>query len=284
MDQLRSEIKHNFLKKIIFRLDYEGLMDTDIEKCIVLLREKIFASGFVHMENRIENQIDFQMKVDLNIPDENQFSVSNTNKNMIYSFSSDKGELLEISKSVLSLIVDIDMTYETFDKYMELLAESIDKIKQCSLYFRTVRIGLRKINICLLENLAELSTYFTRAAFNINDIVEIYNDYECVASNMSTILSKNNYQINYVRNIQEGVMQQEDGSQKTMYQIVLDIDVNKEGNKEISSMLCNRERIVETLNMQNKIAFEVFAKSLSGKSIEALKQEKFSERTIIGVI
>ena len=39
MNRLRSEIKHNFLKQIIFRLDYEGIMDSDIEKCIVSLRE-----------------------------------------------------------------------------------------------------------------------------------------------------------------------------------------------------------------------------------------------------
>ena len=34
MRKLRSEIKHNFLKQIIFRLDYEGLMESDIEECI----------------------------------------------------------------------------------------------------------------------------------------------------------------------------------------------------------------------------------------------------------
>ena len=32
MRKLRSEIKHNFLKQIIFRLDYEGLMEADVEK------------------------------------------------------------------------------------------------------------------------------------------------------------------------------------------------------------------------------------------------------------
>ena len=51
---------------------------------------------------------------------------------------------------------------------------------------------------------------------------------------MVTILSKNNYQINYVRNIQEGVMQQEDGSQNATYQVVIDVDVFKEGNKEMT--------------------------------------------------
>ena len=147
-----------------------------------------------------------------------------------------------------------------------------------------LRIGLRKINICFLDNISNLSTYFTRAAFNIDDIMEQFSDYGCTASNMVTILSKNDYQINYVRNIQEGVMQQEDGSQKTTYQIVIDVDVFREGNKEILWMFSNKQTIENSLKMQNTLEFEVFIKSLSDKLVETLKQEVFQDDGIRGVI
>lgn len=284
MDDLRADIKHNFLKQIIFRLDYEGILQADVEKCVLKLRQKFFDSGFINMGNRTENQFDLQLKMDLNIPNENPFSVSNTNQSLIYNFSSDNKEILEISKSFFTLTVDVEKIYGTFDKYVTLLAESMEVIRSESPYFRVLRIGLRKINICFLDNISNLSTYFTRAAFNIDDILEQFSDYGCTASNMVTILSKNDYQINYVRNIQEGVMQQEDGSQKTTYQIVIDVDVFREGNKEILWMFSNKQTIENSLKMQNTLEFEVFIKSLSDKLVETLKQEAFQDDGIRGVI
>lgn len=73
---MRSEIKHNFLKQLIFRLDYEGILEADVEKCVLDLRQKIYEAGFVNMDTRTENQFDLQLKMDLNIPDQNQFSIS----------------------------------------------------------------------------------------------------------------------------------------------------------------------------------------------------------------
>lgn len=103
MNNLRADIKHNFLKQIIFRLDYEGVLEADVEKCVLALRQKFFDAGFINMGNRTENQFDLQLKMDLNIPNENQFSISNTNKSLVYHFSSDNKEILEISKSFLLL-------------------------------------------------------------------------------------------------------------------------------------------------------------------------------------
>lgn len=101
---------------------------------------------------------------------------------------------------------------------------------------------------------------------------------------MVTILSKDDYQINYVRNIQEGVMQQEDGSQNPTYQIVIDIDVYKEGNKEILALLSDKQNIENNLKLQNTIKFEVFIKSLNNELIELLKQDSFQNNAIRGVI
>ena len=135
-----------------------------------------------------------------------------------------------------------------------------------------------------MDNIADLSTYFSRAAFNIDDVVNQFSDYGCAASNMVTILSKDDYQINYVRNIQEGVMQQEDGSQNPTYQIVIDIDVYKEGNKEILALLSDKQNVENNLKLQNTIEFEVFIKSLNNELIELLKQDSFQNNAIRGVI
>lgn len=275
MNSLRSEIKHNFLRQIIFRLDYEGILEADIEKCVFNLRQKFFDAGFGNMETRAENQFDIQVKMDLNLPNENQFAISNTNQSLVYRFLSEDKETIEIGKSFFTFTVNIEKEYKTFDNYIGMLADTIEEIKNSSPFFRVLRIGLRKINICYLSDLNHLSRHFTRSAFNLNDVIEQFSEYGCSASNMVTILSKDGYQVNYVRNIQEGVMQQEDGSQKTTYQIALDIDVYRESNREIMPMLSGKDSIMDTINMQNCIEFEVFIKSLSDELIQCLKENEF---------
>ena len=42
------------------------------------------------MENRTENQFDVQIKMDLNISDDNAFFINNNNKSIVYSFYSEK--------------------------------------------------------------------------------------------------------------------------------------------------------------------------------------------------
>lgn len=280
VNQLRFEIKHNFLKKIMFRLDYEGIMESDVEKCIVSLRQRFHDAGFTKLSNRMENPFDLQVKMDLNIPNENQKSINNN----IYSFSSNKREVLEISKSFFTLDVSVDQVYESFDKYMPLLVDTIEEIRSSSPYFQVLRISLRKINICLIDDLESLSEYFSGAAFNVTDVVKQFSDYGCSATNIVTVLSKNDYQVNYVRNVQEGVIQLNDGSQKTVYQAVIDVDVFKEGNKGILPLISDRQRVKETLETQNAIEFEVFIRSLSDKFIDTLKQEEFRDDAIRGVI
>ena len=283
MKTLRSEIKHNFLKQIMFRLDYEGTMEADISEGVLALRQDFFDAGFVNMNERTENQVDVQLKMNLNIPDENSFSVNNTNKNLVYSFSSPNNEMLELSKNFFTLTINIDKIYESFDKYIELLAKTIDKVRSTSPYFRALRMGLRKINICYLDDLADLAVYFTKGAFNIDDIVLQFTDCRCIASNMVTILMKEGYRVNYIRNLQEGVRQLEDGKERTAYQVVLDVDVYKEGHQEIAPSLSNKKDIRDILTKQNTIEFEIFIKSLKKEFIEELKKDTFADERIRGV-
>ena len=84
MNQARLDIKHNFLKQLLFRLDYDGILEQDVEACVLKLRDKLHSIGFVNFGNRVENQVDLQVKMDLNIPNQNEFSISNTNKSLIF--------------------------------------------------------------------------------------------------------------------------------------------------------------------------------------------------------
>lgn len=281
MEDLRREIRHSFLKQIIFRLDFDGVLESDVEKCVESLRENFWKSGFRYMDNRTINREDHEIKVELNIPDENRFSFNDTNAASVYCFSSDLNELLELSKSFFTLTVNIDKGYESFDKYISILTETVGTIKNSSPYFRALRMGLRKINLYFFKKLDLLPYYFKKAAFNIGEILDQISGYNCTASNMVTLLEKEKYRVNYVRNIQEGFMQQEDGSQKTVYQIALDIDVYIDDFKEMRKILVDKESTEEALKKQNTVEFEIFIKSLTEDFVEKMKSDAFHTMDIL---
>ena len=283
MELLRKQIKHHFLNQIVFRLDYEGLLEKDVEECVFNLRQKFYGADFTHMNRRAENQVDIQVKIDLNVSSDNEYMVSNTNEGWVYIFSSDGNEVIELSKNFFTLTIEVDKEYKTFDKYISLLAESIEFIKNCSPYFRALRMGLRKINVCFLKELNLASSFFTKAAFNVEEIMNQFSGFECTGSNMVTLFVKDGYCINYVRNIQKGAMQQEDGSQEPVYQIALDIDVYRESDKEIRHLLSENKSIETTLREQNKVEFEMFIKSLTDAMIKKMTEDDFECTEILGV-
>ncbi len=283
MESLRNRIKHHFLKQIIFRLDFEGLLEKDVEECVFELRQKFYGAGFTHMNRRTENQADIQIKIDLNVSSENEYSVNSVNEGVVYNFSSDVNEEIELSKNFFTLTIDADKEYKTFDKYISLLSDSIEIIKSSSPYFRALRMGLRKINICFLKELDLTSSFFSKAAFNVEELRHQFSDFDCTGSNMVTLFVNDGYCINYVRNIQKGAMQQEDGTQDTVYQIALDIDVYRESDKELKPVLSENKSIETTLKEQNKVEFEMFIKSLTNAMIEKMTEDDFECTEILGV-
>ena len=154
---LRKEIKHNFLKQIMFRMDFKGLLENDVENSVSEVRQLLYENGLVDLNTRTENQMDLQVKIDLNLPEENPFSVRNISTDTVYVFkSNDQNEIIEISRTFLTLTVTVDQVYSGFDKYVELLVKFIIALKTKSPFFKVMRIGLRKINLCYVD---DLNTY-----------------------------------------------------------------------------------------------------------------------------
>lgn len=283
----RSEIKHNFLKQIIFRLDYKGIMDTDVNSCVSSLREKLVGNGFSDFSVRTENHIDFQVKMELNIPveDQNPFYIQNTSSDQVFSFKSeDEKNLFEISKSFMTLTICVDEKYDGFDPYLHLLVSIIDSIKNTSPFFKVIRIGLRKINLCFIENLNDISKYFKKGAFSINETMECMTGLTCKASNTTTILEQEPYQINYIRNIQAGIMQIDNGKDKVIYQLALDCDVFCDDIRKNMELLSEEKVIRDTLITQNTVAYNCYINSLTEEFIEKLTMPIFDDTEIKDVI
>lgn len=282
MKDIRLGLKHNFLKEVVFRMDFDGVMEPDVQNFAANWRDKMVSEGYTTFRTRTEDSYDLEVKANLNIPDENKFSVNRINRSTVYRFSSENKEVIELSKSFFTFTVSIDKKYESFDKYHSLLSELIVAIQDISPYFKVLRIGLRKINLCYLYELASLSNYFKKGTFNLDELIEQFGDCKCIAGNMNVLLLKNNYQINYIRNIQEGVMQTEDG-EKSIYQIALDVDVFSENKSEMMNALNDNTSSTKMLEEMNITEFEVYINSLKAEFIEKMSETEFNDPAILGV-
>ena len=279
----RSDIKHNFLKQILFRLDFNGILDTDVEKCVVEIRQMLIDNHYLNYNDRFENQVDFQLREDLAITNENPFAINSMDKTKVYNFTSEDKEVIELSKKFLTLTVEINENYTTFDKYIKLIEIIILKLKKVSPYFKALRLGLRKINICFLKNLYDIPSYFNETVINARLLANTLVDYKYKASNFSNIFERDMYKINFARNIQEGIMQTND-TERILYQIALDADIYIDDILNLSETLEEESKLHSVLVNANSFLFDIYINSLSSDFIDCLKEEVFKDTNIEGVI
>jgi len=281
---IRSQLKYSLVKQIIFRLDFDGIMESDAERIASDLRDTIYEAGYPEMDKRQENQIDVQIKMELNGSDNNNLAISNTNNSIVYVFKNEEKEVIEINKSFLTFTINIAEKYTSFDKYMDLIAQIVYAIKSGSKYFKPSRVGLRKINICFLKDIKTISNYFSTGTFDIKELVEHFKGQDVVASNTLSLLINDPYKINYIRNVQKGIVQDEQGEQETVYQLVVDIDAFMDATTDIIAALTDVEGIKGAVRGINEAVFEMFIKSLTDDFVDRIKKVAFEDENLDGVI
>lgn len=137
MDE-RLNLKNNFLKQLIFRLDYSGLLDMDVEKIISQLKNNLFKRGYTTLKENIEQNV----SVDVNMFNgiDNKTEVKNTT---VYEFSSKNNKVFKISKNYIVFDIDISQNETTFEHYIDLI-DCVIKELQKETFIKFHRIGLRK--------------------------------------------------------------------------------------------------------------------------------------------
>ena len=283
LNDARSRFKHFFLKKVIFRLDYDGLLDTDVSKVVSNIRDKYYSYGLSNMNIKQENNINIKIDSDLNTPESERVALNGYNKNTVYCFESNNGEIIEIGRNFFSFCIKDVKQYKSFDDYKELLIETIIALNKTTQFFKMIRIGLRKINMCYLKNINSLNKYFTQSAFNFKQTVTDLPEYQCVNSKFTSFLIKDTYKINYNRATIDGVMEGKNGKNEPLNLIVTDIDVYKDDMIKISSELKNKKSIEKCLDNQNIIEFEVFQSSITDLMKSELSKDCFNNKEIRGV-
>lgn len=255
----RENFHYNFLKHIIIRLDFQGVLESEMEPILLKIKPYIKSQKFDRYEERFSNQININL-ANLNVSQEIiQSNRPQTQK--IYSFiNENKGYSLDISNRFICLNIN-SVKYVPFEEYIDYVSY-IAKIYEDSIDFFTVkRFGIRKSNICFVDDKEKINTYFKENRFGF------FNDF----SDVNTLISKRNdlfvtekYKINLNCNLEQG---KEDD--KIIYKVLLDIDAFLDNTKAIEDLIFDKS---ELQNM-NAILFNIYANSLTDVFKEALMSE-----------
>lgn len=267
---IRKSLKNNFLKNLIFRLDFSGMMDADVEDFIQSIRDKIYARGYTTLQEVFENNTN----VNLDSFDATNIQINNDTVK-VYQFISANNKILKISKSYIIFDINIESNETLFSKYLPLISYIITKLKERK-YVHYNRIGLRKLNSCIILDKSTLSNYFPQ------NVLRQFNE-NFITTQIADDILQDVYRINYNRRFQEGIININE-KEAPAYQVILDIDASMQDDAENS--LNNKvleNNADEILTELNDLIFDVYIKSLTEKYIEKLKDTNFDDENILGV-
>lgn len=264
-DVKRQDFKHNFLKTIIVRADFQGVFDPEMEK--VLPEVKAWAKN-----REYEYAEKSANLVNIGIGLNNGQLKSEQNVQKFYSFS-DKANVfkLDVTKEFVCLKVQSN-SYIPFEDYRDIVPE-ITKIFESNVtYFSVVRFGLRKINECWVSNKDDIDRLFNKL------YVSYYNELgnqTNIKSRHESVFEHSKYKFNYITNI---VKTQKDS--RDVYDVAIDIDAYARDNETIEALMKDEQKQSEV----NELVFKIYKSSLNAEFVKMLtSDESICEERVSGV-
>lgn len=266
----RNELHHNFLKSVILRLDFQGVLESEMEKIVVCVKHLAKETGFSRYMEKILNQIGIA------VPGEGATdAIEKTSKarfQKIYSFIDEtRGFVLDLSNSFICLTVNATH-YSPFEEYRDIIPAVADIYKANIDFYTVTRLGFRKINECLIEDKSLIKKYFRPEHFSYYDLMGSLNT---IQSNHLNIFNYDKYHVNLITNITQG---KSEG--KTVYSVRLDTDAYLDRESDILPFLNDQEAQVE----MNDLLFKIYLSLLTDSFIDLLASENdFDNTLMIGV-
>lgn len=258
----RREFKFNFLKQIVVRVDINGVLEAEMEKILLLIKPYLKSNGFSRYTQK--NSDEFA----INLADSPNPSLKKIKGVNIHSFINENmGYTLDISNKFICLNIN-STKYEPFDKYSMLVSKIVDLYKENIDFTSIYRVGIRKINVCMLENKANIKKYFSEKYFGYFDAMD---NIETFSSNRRDTFAIMPYKGNISCNIDQGK-----SNEKCLYKITLDIDIYTDDEMKLDGKI--------DLSEMNEIIFKIYIDTLSDNFKNSLlegNENMFTE--LIGV-
>lgn len=280
----RKDFKYNFLKKIIIRFDYNGILDLDLETTIVNLKDFLYDSGFISFKETYISEVDFDLRDPEKIETQLSIPVHELKKTDAFIFKNkEENKTIQITKFFTYMSIDSN-EYVSFEEIGKTFSEIISIIIENNKFIRGLRLGLRKINNCILLDISKLNNYLEEKYFN-NILEELYTD-DIKADLMNSQSIDSFYiqerDVNLVRFLSQGVLIK-DGKETDAYQVVLDIDVYSKNIEILDRVIENHAEIYDEIINMNNVLFKLYVQMLKDEFIKQLKTDGVDNNIILGV-
>lgn len=251
----RSSFKHNFLKQIIIRLDFQGVLHTEMEQVLVKVKPYLKNKGY----NRY---------------DERQISndVEETGNIVLHSFINDNsGYVVELSVKHICIKVNT-VKYIPFENYAETFMDISKMYRSVIDFFTVKRFGIRKINFCFIRNKEHISKYFNPKYF---DCYSLFDQSEIIEKEKKEIFLVDDYKLNLLCGIVQGQL-----NEQNVYQLTLDTDIYIDDTDRIEKCIYTDENI----SLLNEKLFMIYKDSITDEFVNMLiSEEDIMQDEIIGV-
>ena len=247
---IRTQLKRNFLKEIIMRLDYQGVLQSELDNVVLDVKAYLKSQSFNRYSQKVKNQAVF-----------GDTTVKEASSQIVHSFSSDeKGFSLELSPTFMILTVR-PTGYVRFELYSSIFCHLTRLLSEKIDFFSTKRFGLRKINFCFIRDISAISEYFNPEYYSISEPVDAFG-VGCIKRHSQMTDGKRKLNLNHF--IEQGELDTE-----VYYKITLDTDIYSTDEETILSLLGNDEIMISA----NDVLFRAYYNVLTDRFIEILSNE-----------
>ncbi len=265
----RASLKNNFLKDIIFRLDFTGVIEPELFKVVESLKDQFKDKGFNRLIERYQDNVSLSFNLDTLQKEE--APNKSIQKIKIYSFlNEDKGIAIDISPIFACVNIN-SSSYTRFEDYGSLLFLVYETFSKLVNFFSVNRIGLRKINACALSNLDFLNNYFNEKLFSLYDSID---DVKNINSEKLSIFEKDQFLVRLGTFIHQGKI-----LDKQIYQITIDTDVYLSDIQKIKNLLADYNNLVK----MNELIFDIYISALTTSFINELQDDEFNDDKLQGI-
>ncbi len=258
----RNDLKQNMMKKVIFRIDYHGIIETEdvIKEFKSEFKDK-FGSFVTTFHNKVDLVIDNieEMSDTLSVP------IKEIERQEIFRFTNNKfgNDIVtfDVSKYYTSLTVDCK-NYTNIDEYLDFFSDYTEFLYGKNEYLVIKRLGIRKIGGLLYFDLNNIFKDFEKKYFDFGFEEEKYTS---LRSRYYDALhgKENDPLVNYTRTFESGkYYDQEKGTEEDAYQVLLDLDCYyREG--ELTNIGFGIGKVNNILSLTNDELFDLFKMSVT---------------------
>lgn len=269
----RTDLKTDFLKQTIVRIDYDYMFDEYVENTMKNVDKFLSDKGYTIKNNFMSQfglKVDFdKLSSDLNTNIMDTINVESDKREKFVSFVNEEKHIkIDITREYSAITVEY-AKHIHFDEICEIFEKIVEELQNERKNLQIKRIGLRKINIYMMNDLSKINKYFENHIFTFAS--SNLDSYQFIGKNSYDNYLYNNFTVNQIANIAQGYIQTNDGP-KMLNQLALDFDVYVENPSEKIS-----------LEEMNNSLFDIYKNSLTKEFLNELMTENYSNEEIFNI-